>query len=156
MKSYIKSFLILNILILMLIGCSKGPDGKSYPWKLKENTWEIYDNGDVVLIIDQESLSTTNCSYTFYNKSKEAVHCGEDYSIQIKIDDVWYVIDKNWDFTAEQFEILPGEEDELTKDWKNWYGELPNGTYRLVHGFFFETEEMENEKQYVAMEFEIK
>ena len=69
------------------------------------------------------------------NHSGEAHLSGEDCSLQVKLDGTWYVVPttpgKNWGFPAEATILRPGETAELDCPLA-MFGELPDGTYRIV------------------------
>lgn len=128
-------FTILCAAFLMfgLAGCQKEEKTQSYPWDIVPSERAIPENeGAVTLRITDDSLTAQGAQAVLHNGGDSAIELGEEYFIEIQVEDTWYEIDAVTDWTLTLFTLESGQELELTLDWSSYYGELPPGTYRLA------------------------
>ena len=89
------------------------------------------------------------------NKSNKEYVYGEPYSIQIKKDGTWHVINVQRDFQTPLFHLKKGETTEIELKWESSYGKLKSETYRIIKNINYENEEGELESFNIAAEFNI-
>lgn len=72
---------------------------------------------------------------TMHNETAESWEYGYGYTLQVKLDDVWYIAPevpgKERNYVLIGFSLNPGDSVEDTYGL-GWWGDLPTGTYRLV------------------------
>ena len=117
MKRILKKCSFILILLAVLTGCSNK-----------------FDHGqNIVLEIDEATLSATGVTYTIHNHEDEKITYGMDYYIQVKDGDAWHDLEngaKDWPAVACSLDGNSSGTD--AADWSGFYGELAPGTYRLV------------------------
>ncbi len=142
---------LIIIVILGCIGCSliknKFEIGKKSDVEISQN--------DVLLSLKEGSLSNTGVTVIIKNNSDKFLYFDEEYEIEIKQDDDWYKINAVLDFTEPLWELAPSESKELKVFWKNGYGKLASGQYRIIKKVFLKGED-QTIKFNVSIEFNIK
>lgn len=98
--------------------------------KLLPKSEELQSNG---LLLTLKELKGNQITVNLSNSSKEELYYGEYWSLQVLLDDTWYQIPvkENWGFNGIAYILPAGGEAEKTYDLK-LYGDLPEGTYRLI------------------------
>lgn len=125
------------ILALSLFGCGKNvlkPD--------KESTVAEGTDFDVSMEIVEGTVTPLKATVLVTNNTDIEIDSGNEYDFSIEVldDGKWKTIETGErDNTAEAY-IFTGER-ELVLDWKNIYGALPEGHYRIVKYFFPWTED---------------
>lgn len=77
------------------------------------------------------------------------------YEIEIKKDGEWHKINVELYFTVPAFQLSARENKEIEINWKNGYGKLAKGTYRIIKEINYEYEEGKYKSFNVAVEFTI-
>lgn len=153
MKRY-KMFLLVSILCVMFSACSNKKPHKneeSDPWEISANELSIAEQNTITMTLDADTLSDAGASFLLKNEGKEDVTYGSACFLQVQMEDVWYQIEKNVDWTLEGYELAAGTEEVLSVEWAKVYGILPAGNYRLVKQF-----SVGEERIYVACPFTIE
>ena len=82
----------------------------------------------------------TGMKFAITNSNDTNITFGEDYKLQKLVNDSWesipYINDTNWAFKAIAIMLSPNASSDKSINWEYMYGELPNGTYRIVKDFF--------------------
>ena len=103
-------------------------DIKEYKENLKNRS---IDN--VTLKVKEDTITRTGATFILTDKNKAFCSYGAEYRIEVYKDGKWKMKKPITDgFTWEAISMRPGAEvSELKKDWSRFYGELPNGKYRI-------------------------
>lgn len=88
----------------------------------------------VTLSVDTSTLTRTSASFTLTSETDEAVALHGDYTIETLMDGEWTELPPMAAALQKQPDTGAFGEDACTLqiDWSGRYGELPDGTYRLV------------------------
>ena len=88
----------------------------------------------VTLTVDTSTLTRTSASFTLTSETDEAVALHGDYTIETLADGEWTELPPMAAALQKQPDTGAFGEDACTLqiDWSGRYGELPDGTYRLV------------------------
>lgn len=88
----------------------------------------------VTLTVDASTLTRTSASFTLTSETDEAVALHGDYTIETLTDGAWTEVPELNTTLQKQPDTGAFGEDActLSVDWSDRYGELPDGTYRLV------------------------
>ena len=88
----------------------------------------------VTLTVDASTLTRTSASFTLTSETDEAVALHGDYTIETLTDGEWTEVPALLTGLQKQPDTGAFGEDACTLqiDWSGRYGELPDGTYRLV------------------------
>ena len=121
----------------------------------------LHPSSVVTIELQRESLSTTGATIIITDKGFQKHGWGAEYFLQVKENGEWKRLEPlsyipNPDSIFPLFDYSLNEYNQLTQtlDWRNYYGELQNGTYRIVKiGFDPKTDE---EVYFYSEEFEIK
>ena len=152
MKNIILIILILGIMLLGITSCGSNNTfdigGKS--------DIEISNNVDVSLSIKEETLDNTGVTLILKNNSDKLLRYDEVYEIEIKKDNEWHKINVELYFTLPLWGVEPNSEEELELNWKNGYGKLAPGEYRIIKKVYFEDEIDEEDAFYISAEFTIE
>ena len=146
-----KKILPILLIILIITGCNKLE--KSYIGE--ESTIEISTSNDVTLSLKDETLTDKGATIILTNNSKKEYSYSTPYTIEIKKDGKWHVINVNLDFTVPLYHLKPGEKEEIELNWENTYGKLKTGTYRIVKGIDYEYQKDKTKTLYLTTEFNI-
>lgn len=99
--------------------------------------------------IDINDISTTGATITIKDTNKKPYVYGAWYKIEKEIDGKWYdvnpIID-DYSFTEKGYLVDKNNEVNFVIDWKDIYGELPLGSYRILK---------EINHQYIFVQFAI-
>lgn len=121
-----KILAICLISIIILCGCGKK--------EIKNE--EKMPNNAVVLSLKVDTLSKSGATFILKNGTEEECFYGDDYYLEKKENGSWKKVSTLtgeplvWTFIARL--LRPGEQKEITINWKNGYGELKSGTYRIL------------------------
>ena len=72
---------------------------------------------------------------SFLNKTDKSIQFGDDYSLEMKQDEKWYSVDyilEDWGFNSMAYMAKKDVPTSWSADWTQFYGVLPQGTYRIV------------------------
>lgn len=88
----------------------------------------------VTLTVDASTLTRTSASFTLTSETDEAIALHGDYTIETLTDGEWTEVPELNTTLQKQPDTGAFGEDActLSVDWSDRYGELPDGTYRLV------------------------
>jgi len=112
----------------------------AYPWSIGpvSPTLEKGRANDVVLSLQEGSLTRYGASFTIYNNGRIVIPLGvAPFFLQIEVNGIWNEIDARRPFLNAVWRLplnplYPSESRDLSFNWENMYGVLPDGTYRLV------------------------
>ena len=83
------------------------------------------------MTLDKSTISPTGATLEISNNREDDIYVGNNYSVQKKTNNEWTKLDGNMDFFMDA-KILPsGESLSFSLDWSEYYGELPDGDYRI-------------------------
>jgi len=139
-----KIFVTTLCMCILLCGCGM---------KLGEEVTTEVNKVDVVLDIDEASLTKTGCIFTMSNQTNGDFAYDGSYGIHMQKDGKWYQVnpDSASATTADLLWLPAGVSETVTLDWSASYGELSKGHYRLVKNFADFTD-----GYFVTGEFDVK
>ncbi len=152
-----KKFILLILLTLFITGC--GPKKEEFvPGTIDDET-DIKEISDIFTIaIDEEGIKRTRLDLTITNNGDKDYYLEDWYRLEKKEDGKWYKLKTKHSFGSFLMsELYSVGESKIFSDFGGWepiYGELPNGEYRIIRGFY--EPEKEDVKYYAAGEFSIK
>lgn len=152
MKKTILTILVCGFMMLGLIGC--GTNKNEFDVGKKSNI-EIVEKG-VSLSIKENTLTKTGATLILKNDSDVDVQYGNPYEMEIKKDGEWHKINVELNFTLPAFSLKSKETKEIELNWKNGYGELASGDYRIIKSIDIEKEDGTFETFYISAEFTIE
>ena len=128
--------ILLSVLIAVTAGCgTKSKDTASSDIKPTDAD-SVKEKGQVVFLIDSESLTAKGMRLTVQNHSDDEVTFGSEYSIQKYKDGGWNEVeeieDNNWCWTLILYCVEGKGKSVFDLDWYCLYGELSPGKYRIV------------------------
>ena len=151
MKKTLFTILLCGVMVLGLTGCGKSKNeldiGNKSDIKISQN--------DVTMTIKDGTLTNKSVTLVLTNNSDKNFQYGNPYEIEIKKNGEWHKINAELDFTLPAFHLLSKESIDIELDWENGYGNLTEGTYRIIKEFDYEYEEEKYETFNVAVEFTI-
>ena len=110
---------------------------------------------NVVLELKSGTLKKTKATFILKNNSNVNITYGNEYKIEKKIDDNWQELEEKLNFNLPAYNLKYMDSVELKLDWKNGYGSLDKGEYRLVKNVSVENVDGSNEEFNVYGEFNI-
>ena len=158
-----KIIILLTILSVVLVGCSKKHAADEEQWE--PTTYKKVNNLDgVAMILKERIVSSTSLIVILENSSNYPIFYGDPYSLEKKIDGKWYkvpvfVSDDHFAFTDIGYELNPSHRHELEINWDMLYEDLHKGQYRIVKevlDFSSSRGYGTSDKYYLAAEFSIK
>ncbi len=155
MKKTILTILLCGILILGLAGCGKTKNEDKNEFDIGNKSDIIISESDVTMFIKDVTLTDTGATIILTNNSDKNYQYGNSYEIEIKKDGEWHKINVELNFTYPAFYLKAGESKEIELNWKEGYGKLASGTYRIIKNINYEKEEGNFETFNVAVEFNI-
>lgn len=136
---------LTGVSILLLTGCGQELG--------EEFTEEVNTLEDVVLTVDEDSVTSEGITFTISNQSDKDLNYGQDYSLLKDMEGFWYIVepDNPVAITLELLWIPAGNTDTHEISWGDSYGKLSAGHYRIIKRV------ADNEAvYYLAGEFNIK
>lgn len=128
MRKYIALFLAL-VCVLGLVGCSTDNSGALKT--TEESTHTISADLDVIFTVDEHTTEQATC--TIENMSEQEIVYDYSYGIEVKQNGKWYAIEHDEMIVQTvQLSLNPGEKETFVCNWKDGYGALPKGTYRII------------------------
>ncbi len=115
--------------------------------------------GSVLLEVKEDTRTSKGATFIIKNNTEDDYSYGLPYSIEKFENKTWKELDTltgeplSWDLIV--FTIKAKEEAEINIDWSA-YGELQNGTYRLVKSDFRKSNTSESRTYTLYAEFDIK
>jgi len=84
--------------------------------------------------INEDSITPDGAVFVITNESENAIEFGEQYTLQVLYDDIWYdIVETNGHYWNDILYVIePGETHTNKVDWSYVYGNLPEGVYRIV------------------------
>lgn len=152
MKKTILTILVCGFMVLELTGCRVNKNEFDIG---NVSTIELAEKG-VSLSIKENTLSKTGATLILKNNSDVDVEYGNPYKIEIKKDGKWHKINVELNFTLPAFELKSKETKELELNWKNGYGKLAPGDYRIIKSIDIQKEDGTFDTFYVSAEFTIE
>lgn len=157
-KIILTSFIFLALLLTYkyCFSCIKLP--------IKSDYYEYHPliNDDITLTIKEDSLTKSGMTIVIDNTSDNKGFVYGSCEIEPKIFGVWgrFLLKKSTVENLNMETLLPGEKKEISLDWKNKYGKLTYGKYRvIIQGYVYTDDKNEDEiidhKTYLAYEFKI-
>ena len=110
---------------------------------------------NVVLELKSGTLKKTKATFILKNNSNVNITYGNEYKIEKKIDDNWQELEGKLAFNLPAYNLKYMDSVELKLDWKNGYGSLDKGQYRLVKSVSVEKVDGSSEEFNVYGEFNI-
>ncbi len=107
-----------------------------------------------IMSFKKGTIKNTGLTLVLNNKDYDFIYYGEEYSMEIMIDNEWYTIVVNQFFTDPLYSLKKDSIKEIKINWKYVYGKLEPGKYRIVKKF--NTDLSESFNKYMACEFTIK
>lgn len=129
--------IIFLSIILTLTGCSS---------KEKLDIGDIsnikLNNNDILVTVKEGTLSSTQATFIIENKSTRVLGYSEDYHLEKKINDSWYILNTKTDavFKVPFWSLEPNDKIELKVYWEHLYGSLKPGEYRFIKRVSFKDE----------------
>lgn len=118
--------IIIMLFCLVISACGVN---KSWDIKNMDVAKELQPQENIIM----ELIEQTNESLTveFKNNDNDPWIYGEVFSIQVLVDNEWYIVPSEMAFNLVGYNLYPNESVTKTYDISS-YGTLPSGTYRLV------------------------
>ena len=110
---------------------------------------------NVVLELKSGTLKKTKATFILKNNSNVNITYGNEYKIEKKTDDNWQELEGKLAFNLPSYNLKYMDSVELKLDWKNGYGSLDKGQYRLVKNVSIEKVDGSSEEFNVYGEFNI-
>ena len=146
------TFIFYIVMALGITGCETNKN--EFDIGEKSNI-EIIES-EVSFFVEEETLTNAGGTFILKNNSGKTFEYGNPYEMEIKKDNKWHKINVELNFTLLAFQLDVGESKEIKINWKNGYGKLSPGEYRIIKDINFEKEEGTYETFFVAAEFTIK
>ncbi len=105
--------------------------------------------------IKEGTLKNTGVTLIIFNNSDKNIIYGNPYEMEIKKDGEWHKIDVKLNFNEPAIILKSKESNEIKIDWKDDYGKLANGTYRIIKSVDYEFEKDSYQTFNIAVEFNI-
>lgn len=145
-------YLICAFIFLEIIGCEVNKNEFDIG---KVSDVEIIEKG-VSLSVKKNTLTKTSATLILKNDSAVEVQYGAPYEIEIKKDGKWHKINVELNFNLPAYILKSNSQVEIKLDWKNAYGKLASGDYRIIKSFDIKNVDDTFEKFYIIAEFTIK
>ena len=149
MKKTILTILLCGALILGLTGCGK----TKAEFEIGNKSDITISKNDITMSIKDGTLTNEGTTLVLKNDSDKLLRYNEGYGIEVKQNENWYSINVEIEFNVPLWELASNSEKEIELNWKNSYGKLPSGKYRIVKKVYFENEE--EQEFYISAEFNI-
>lgn len=151
-KHIIFFIFICEIIIFCVTGCYKNKD--------EFNTGAVSNiksyNNNISVTIKENTLTNTGLTLIVKNNSDQVLYYGNQYEIEIKHKEKWHKINVELAFDEPLWELDKHKETEIEINWKNGYGNLPSGEYRLIKKAYFEDKKENKINTYILTEFTIQ
>lgn len=144
--------IILCLLTFMLIGCSSIKNN----FDIGNESGIQVTNKEIYLTVKEGTLLNTQATFILKNDSDVDVQYGNAYELEIKQDGKWHKINVEIDFTMQAYELKAKKSLEFNLNWKETYGKLAKGEYRIIKTIDIQKEDTTFDSFFVAAEFTIK
>ena len=152
MKKGILIFLSCACMILGVVGCKNSKNKLN----IGDKSNIVISKSDVELTIKDGTLTNAGAVIILTNNSDKNLQYSNPYEIEIKKNGEWYKIKTELNFTLPAFNLNAKDIKEIELNWKNEYGNLPSGTYRIIKKISYKYENGKYESFNVAAEFTIR
>ena len=152
MKKTILTILVCGFMVLGLTGCGTNKNEFDVG---KESNIEIVEKG-ISLSIKENTLTETGATLILKNDSDVDVEYGASYEMEIKKDGEWHKINVELNFNSIAYILKSNTSKEIELNWKEGYGKLATGDYRLIKHIDIEKEDGTFDAFYVSAEFTIE
>ena len=152
MKKTILTILVCGFMVLGLTGCGTNKNEFDVG---KESNIEIVEKG-ISLSIKENTLTETGATLILKNDSDVDVEYGTSYEMEIKKDGEWHKINVELNFNSIAYILKSNTSKEIELNWKEGYGKLATGDYRLIKHIDIEKEDETFDTFYVSAEFTIE
>lgn len=131
---------------------------------LRKENWEktqfetISNLTNVSMEIVEDSITPTGLTIVFENKSDKNIVFEDNFIIEARVEEDWYqlpMLISDYDFSSVGCKMPYKQSKELSADWKNLYGDLETGEYRILKEVIDLSESNSNNKECLAAEFKI-
>lgn len=114
----------------------------------------------IIMHVEEDTISSKGLTITLTNKTEEEVTYGNYFLLEKMQDDKWYEFppilkEDEYGFTAIAHVIEAQSQAEMQVDWKELYGKLGPGDYRIVKDMLVDIEEDTYETYHLIAEFKI-
>lgn len=109
--------------------------------------------------IVEDSITPTGFNIIFENKSGKNIIFKDDFIIETRVEEDWYelpMLTSDYDFSDVGCKMPYNQSKELSADWKNLYGDLKTGEYRIVKEVIDLSDFNSYNKECIVAEFEIE
>lgn len=122
------------------------------------STYETVNGFDgVTMTVKEGTITPTNLILVFKNSSSSECAYGEFFSLEKKINEVWYqvpvTIDGDYGFHSIGYGLSSGDHIEYKVDWNWLYGSQEPGEYRIIKDILDFRGTGDFDKYYLAAEF---
>lgn len=128
------------------------PVDKTYKHLVIGEESNIEKNSDYISI--KGKVKNTGLTLLLKNTSDHTLYYGQDYYIEILIDNKWYKIVAFDTWNSILYSLNSGEDKEIEVRWKSTYGKLEPATYRIVKPY--NDSLAESFHRYLTVEFTVK
>lgn len=130
-KRVIKIILGILIFIASISLITELHNSNSY--KLADSKYVyIEKRNDVYLEIDNNTITPTSLSYKIYNNTNNEMYYGVNFEIEKLEDNVWKSFNVNSEWIDLAVILKAKSFNNEKAEWKNIYGELESGKYRII------------------------
>lgn len=132
-KILIETITIIIILIIGILIFSNYNKKRNELISSEKNFTRSPNN--VTIKVIENSISSTSVTILITDKNDHSYVWGEQFSIQKKVNEEWQDLKYITDTVAfNEIAYALNKNNQLTQkiEWTNYYGELSNGTYRIV------------------------
>lgn len=150
MKNNILKIMLLFFITMFIAGCNKNN------FEIGKESDVVVDNTKVTLSIKKNSLTKTGVTLVLKNTTEKDIEYGNPYEIEILKDNKWHKINIQIDFNLQAYVLKPNESKELIINWKETYGKLQSGKYRIIKSISVEQKNNTFDSFNISQEFEIK
>lgn len=148
----ILNFGLILVLIVLLTGCGK-IENKFDIGEISDI--EVSTSNDISMVIKEGTLTNKGATIIITNNSDKDFIYGNPYEIEIKKDGEWHKINVELLFNSLGIILKSKESKEIKINWKDGYGKLASGTYRIIKSVSYEYEKDNYQTFDIAVEFNI-
>ena len=143
MKKILLTIMLCGLFIMN--GCSRNE------FTIGKKSDVVINNNLVSLSVKKETLTNKGATFILQNNSDKNYYYGEPYNLEVYKNNSWYTINVELNFIEIAYELLVNDTKEIKINWKNGYGNLVKGKYRIIKNF-----NSDSETFYASAEFVIE
>ncbi|NLJ90619.1 MAG: hypothetical protein GX323_06935 [Clostridiales bacterium] len=120
---------------------------------------DLSDNSSIKMEVEEGSASPLGLKLTLKNLSKKEIAFNEEYTLEKKLGDSWYKVPFQVDdhrCGGIGYELPFLQSRKLDLNWKDIYGELEPGNYRIIKDFNDSRRQSSYNRTYIASEFALE